>query len=439
MRNTGWILFLVLLIIGALGMTTTGALLYIRLAYLCALLLVVASIWTSTSLLALRVSRQARSLRASVGDVFEESFELINPSYLPRLFVEVRNDSSLPAAAGSRVLTLIGGKEDRTYLARTWLTQRGAFPLGPTTLGSGDPFGFFSIKRTFPSTASLLVLPMIIPIANFPSPAGLLPGGKAIQRKSYDVTPHASGVREYVHGDPLKRIHWPSTARRGKLMVKEFEQDPQSELWIFLDAQRFVQAELPFEAPTVRDNWIFSRRPEIHLPPSTLEYGVSLAASLAHYFIEERRAVGFVTDGPVYTVISAERSERQESKVLETLAFVTGEGTLPLASLVDLQSPQMPLGSSAMLITPSVHDDVILAVELLQRRNLRAVVLLLMAQTFGGQAGSEELAARLERRGIPVCKIYNKANLGDVLAGFAAQHQQQENRSWQAHPSTLSI
>jgi hypothetical protein len=160
---------------------------------------------------------------------------------------------------------------------------------------------------------------------------------------------------------------------------------------------------------------------------------------LAHYFIEERRAVGFVTDGPVYTVISAERSERQESKVLETLAFVTGEGTLPLASLVDLQSPQMPLGSSAMLITSSVHDDVILAVELLQRRNLRAVVLLLMTQTFGGQAGSEELAARLEQRGIPVCKIYNKANLGDVLAGFAAQHQQQENRSWQAHPSTLSI
>jgi uncharacterized protein (DUF58 family) len=228
MRNTGWVLFFVLLIIGVLGMTTTGALLYIRLAYLCALLLVVASIWTSISLLTLRVSRQARSLRASVGDVFEESFELINPSYLPRLFVEVRNDSSLPAAAGSRVLTMIGGKEDRTYLARTWLTQRGAFPLGPTTLGSGDPFGFFSIKRTFPSTASLLVLPMIIPVANFPSPAGLLPGGKAIQRKSYDVTPHASGVREYVHGDPLKRIHWPSTARRGKLMVKEFEQDPQS-------------------------------------------------------------------------------------------------------------------------------------------------------------------------------------------------------------------
>ena len=439
MRNTGWVLFFVLFLVGLLGVSTTGAPLYVRLVYMGALLLICTWLWTRASLRSLRLVRHARSLRASVGDVFEESFELANPGRIPRLFVEIQNGSSLPMAAGSRVITMLGSRENRTYLARTWLTQRGAYPLGPTTLGSGDPFGFFTVRRTFPATDSLLVLPLIIPIADFPSPAGLLPGGKAIQRKSYDVTPHASGVREYVHGDALKRIHWPSTARRGKLMVKEFEQDPQSEVWIFLDAQRYVQAQLPYEAPHPRDNWIFARRPDIHMPPSTLEYGISIAASLAHYFIEGRRAVGFVTDGPVYTVIPAERSERQESKVLETLAFVTGEGRLPLASLVDLQSPQMPLGSSALLITPSVQDDTLLAVELLQRRNLRPIILLLMAHSFGGSEGSEDLAARLEQRGLPVCRIYNNAALDQVLADFAAIHRQQEHRTWLAHPSTLSI
>lgn len=439
MRNTGWFLFFVLFLVGMLGMTSTGAVLYVRLVYLGSLLLVATWIWTRISLRNLRIVRHARSLRASVGDVFEESFELINPSLIPRLFVEIQNESSLPSAAGSRLLTMLGSKENRTYLARTWLTQRGAYPLGPTRLGSGDPFGFFSTKQTFPAIASLLVLPLIIPISDFPSPAGLLPGGKAIQRKSYDMTPHASGVREYVHGDALKRIHWPSTARRGKLIVKEFEQDPQSELWIFLDAQRIVQAQSPYELPRPRDNWIFTRRPVIQIPPSTLEYGITIAASLAHYFIAQRRAVGFVTDGPVYTVIPAERSERQESKVLETLAFVTGDGNLPLASLVDLQSPQMPLGSSALLITPSVHDEILLAVELLQRRNLRPIILLLMSHSFGGSEGSEELATRLERRGIAVCKVYNNALLEQVLAGFAAIHGQQEHRSWFAHPSTLSI
>ena len=55
------------------------------------------------------------------------------------------------------------------------------------------------------------------------------------------------GVREYVDGDPLNRIHWMSTARRDRLMVKEFELDPQSDVWIFLDAEREVQSTLPYE------------------------------------------------------------------------------------------------------------------------------------------------------------------------------------------------
>ncbi len=58
-----------------------------------------------------------------------------------------------------------------------------------------------------------------------------------------------------------------------------------------------------------------------------------------------------------------------------------------------------------------------------------------MAESFGGRDGSEELAARLEIQGVPVCKVYNNANLGEILSGFASQHRLQENRTWQAHPS----
>lgn len=438
--NTGWTLFLITLAIGGVGMAATGTLLYTRLVYMSLLVLIVAWIWASISLRGVSISRQARSLRASVGDFFEETIVISNNAQLPRLFLEIDNESSLPQAAGSRLVTMIGRREIRTYLARTWLTRRGAFPLGPTTLRSGDPFGFFSVKRTFPSADSLLVLPLIIPLTDFPSPPGMLPGGKAIRRKAYEVTPHAAGVREYVTGDPLKRIHWPSTARRGRLMVKEFEQDPQAELWIFLDAQAGIQAEIPEDEPNrAWIDWLFVRRPKIKLPASTIEYGACIAASLAHYFIAQRRAVGLVTSSPTYTVISAERSERQEGKILEMLAFANGEGKLPLASLVDLQSPQMPLGSSAVLITPSTNDEVVLAVELLQRRNLRPLVLLLMAESFGGFIGSEALAEKLERRGVAVCKIYNNTDLSETLHAFANLHKGLENRTWQAIPLPPSI
>lgn len=437
--HTGWIFFLITLLIGGLGMAATGSIVYIRLLYVSVLILLLAGAWTRASLAGVKISRQARSLRASVGDIFEETFEITNLARLPHLFIEVNNESNLPQASGSRLITLVGGREHRTYLARTWLTRRGAFPLGPTSLRSGDPFGFFSIKRIFPAENTLLILPLILPLTDFPSPPGLLPGGKAIRRKSMEVTLHASGVREYVTGDPLKRIHWASTARRGKLMVKEFEQDPQSELWIFLDAQSGLQAELPEAAPQTWNDWMFAARPELKLPPATIEYGACIAASLAHHFIEERRAVGLVTNGPLFTVIPAERSERQESKVLETLAFVSGRGELSLASLVDLQSPQMPLGSSAVLITPTTRDDLLLAVEMLQRRNLRPLVMLLMAESFGGLPGSERLSEKLERRGVAVCKVYNQAELGEILRSFAATHTKLENRTWQPLPSSPSI
>ena len=89
-------------------------------------------------------------------------------------------------------------------------------------LSSGDPFGLFTRKKAYPADETLVVLPMTVNISTFPPPAGLLPGGKMIRLKTMDVTPHAAGVREYVPGDPMKRMHWKSTARRGHFMVKEF-------------------------------------------------------------------------------------------------------------------------------------------------------------------------------------------------------------------------
>ncbi len=439
MKNPGRVFFIILFVIGALGMAATGAAIYIRITYLSALLLTASFLWTHFSLTGIQFRRHARSLRASVGDIFEETFEVENSARFVHPYMEVLNESTVPHAAGSRTLTWVHARQNRTYLARTWLTRRGVFSLGPTTISSGDPLGLFTVKQTIPAADRLLVLPLIIPINDFYSPLGLLPGGKAIRRKAREVTPHASGLRDYVPGDPLKRIHWPSTARRGKLMVKEFEQDPQAEIWIFLDAQRDVQAELAQAAATTWQEWVFDRRPELTLPASTLEYGVSIAASLAHYFIAGRRAVGFVTGGPLYTVIPAERSDRQESKMLETLAFVTGEGTLPLPSLVDLQAPQMPFGSSALLITPSVDENVLLAVELLQRRRLRPVVILLMAETFGGGPGSEVLAHKLAQRNVPVCQVQNGARLRETLSNFESQSNFQEFRPWREPLSIPSI
>ncbi len=432
------ILIGILLVVGLAGALVSDRVVYLRLLYLALLVLLAARVWSGFSLRNIRLTRQARTPRAQVGDTFEELIEISNDSRLWRLWLEVRDESSLPhhptfpAASHSRLLTNIGGRQTRTYQARTWLMQRGGHLLGPTRLVSGDPFGLFLNEKVIPAGESLVVFPYMIDIASFPAPPGLLSGGRAIREKALDVTPHAAGVREYAPGDPLKRIHWPTTARRDRLMVKEFEQDPQTEVWLFFDAQAEVQAELPDPAqlPSSTD-WVFGRRPKFRLLPSTMEYGVSIAASLARYYLQGRQAVGFVTAGRTYTVLPADRSERQEAKILETLAFLQPGNSLSISALVAAQARLMPRGSSAVLITATTRPDLILAVSELQRRNLHPLVVLLMAETFGGPSGSATLVESLQRLKIPVWQVNNNVDLSTSLAQFTDQNSSQETNTWQ--------
>ena len=432
--KAGRILVAILLAGGLIGVIIDAGEIFTKFLYLGVLVIVISWVWTQISLRGISVKRRARSLRASVGDVFEEHFELSNDSRASKLWVEISNETNMPDASGSRLLTMVGGKQKRTYVARTWLSRRGGFKLGPTVLSSGDPFGLFRVEKTFPAKNSLVVLPMIYEISSFISPPGLLPGGQVIRRKALDVTPHASGVREYVPGDPMKRIHWPTTARRGKLIVKEFEQDPQAEVWLFLDAQQAAHAEKPYEIPEMSTNvWMFGRWPNFKLPTSTLEYAISTTASLAHYYLKQRRAVGLVTAGQQFRVISAERSDRQEGKILETLAFIEAESELSIAGLVAAQAGQLPQGSSAILVTPTVNPELLGAVDDLQRRNLRPVVVLLIANSFGGPLGGEKLYASLFERNVSVCRLYCGADLSLELSGISSTMTSQDT-SWQRPP-----
>jgi len=425
----GRVFVLLMLAVGAIGTAVNGGTVYVRLVYLSALLIVIAWLLTVPALRGIKVERQARSLRASVGDIFEEHFEISNTSRLPKLWLEVANETTIPYATGSRVLTLLRAKQKRIYTARTWITNRGGFSLGPTKITSGDPFGIFRLSKSYPAMASLIVLPMLFHVAEFLSPPGLLPGGKAIRRKSIDITPHAAGIREYVPGDPMKRIHWPTSVRRGQLMVKEFEQDPQAEVWLFLDTHKNVHIAKPGEyndLPPTDDLFLLKRR-KVKLPPSTLEYSISIAASLAHYFIGQRRAVGLVSaSGRTYKVIPAERSERQEAKILEQLAFLQAESIYTLPSLVTAQLGQLPQGSSAILITPMISSELLIGVDSLQRRNLRPVVVLLMSQSFGSYVSNEDLAKSLAERKVPVCCVYCEADLSETLSSFAINTFSQE-------------
>jgi uncharacterized protein (DUF58 family) len=410
---------LILLALSLFAGLATGAQIYYRLSYFWGFLYVGAWIWSAFSLRGLRLERTSRALRAQVGQVFEERYEVINESRLFRMWLEVRNESSLPSSGGSQVITLLPGRQRRIYWSQTLLSQRGVFPLGPTVLASGDLFGLFPRSWTVPAQDSLLVYPMMVEIQEFPNPAGLLPGGEALRRRTHQITPNASGVREYMPGDPLNRIHWTSTARRNRLMAKEFELDPLAEVWVVMDSERARQARLaPAEAAEPLEFLAYWRHQrKVTLPDSTEEYGLSICASLSRYFIRIGRSVGYISAGRHLTLLPPDRGGRQLGKILEALALSQAEGELPLRGLVETQAKYLPRGSTIILVTPTVDLELVFVVEFLLRRGLRPVAVLLNAETFGGPEGSEALAGKLRSLGVPVRLIDNGAPLDKALEG----------------------
>jgi uncharacterized protein (DUF58 family) len=415
-----WIILLLLIASLTAGFLpiASGNPIYFRLSILWGLMLITSYVWTVISLRGLIIKRYARTVRHQVGQIFEERIEIVNATRIPRLWVGIRDLSDLPGSMVSRVLTWIGSKRTRSYVAYTFLNQRGLFQLGPTEISSGDVFGIFRASRVVLTAQQLLVIPHLVNLSYFPSPQGLLPGGRALRRRTLEVSPYAASVREFAAGDPLNRIHWPSTARKDRLMVKEFEQDPQADVWIFVDAYQYVQAALPEEQNVVKEEslWLWRRPKEIKMPPATIEYAIGCAASIASYFIRQNQAVGFTSSGQVDITLSPERGERQQGKILEMLGLLKPEGKMSLLGLIGAQVPHMMKGSTVVLITPSVSSEILLGISELQQRSMQPVLVLINAVTFGGQKGSDELALKAVAMGTPEFTVSHQDALQNALS-----------------------
>lgn len=409
MTNTGsrYVIWL-LLGVSVLALAITGSEIYSRLVYVWITLLAATWFWSKLSLRNIRIYRKPRLRRAHIGQIFEERFEIHNAGRVPKLWLEVRDESNLPGARGSHVITLIGGRQRRSYLARSRLMQRGIFNLGPTTVHSGDPFGFFPVQKKLPIEDNLLVYPMMVDVHSFPNPPGIMTGGEALHRRTHYVTPNAAGVRDYMPGDSLSRIHWKTTVRRDKLMVKEFELDPQADIWMFVDGEKIVHHAAPYTpADLSRNVFLQEQLEEIRLPPATEEYAATVAASLARFYLRKRRAVGLVSSSRSVEFLPPDRGGRQLGKILETLALLRADGMLPMAGLIEAQARHITRGSTILVITPSVRQQLTISLDYLVRRGLKPIVVLIDSESFGGAPGSRLLLENIKAMKVPVRIVSN--------------------------------
>jgi len=409
-----------------IGALVSGREVFYQLTYAIVVVLLLALFWAWTGVGWLRFSRQTRVRRAQVGRPLDERLAVRNTGRLPKLWLEVDDRSNLPGHHAGFVISNLAAGSDRGWTVRTTCQERGRFTLGPVVLTSGDPFGLYRVSRKIPATSTVVVYPATVNLRMFPLPVGRLPGGDALRRRTHYVTTNASGVRDYAPGDGFNRIHWPSTAKRDRLIVKEFELDPLSDVWIVVDMHRAVHHDAGVQEWRKQVQAIdslppWSRKPRrIDLPPSTEEYAVTTAASIAQYFLRHDRALGLVAVGHRREVIQADRGERQLNKILETLAVLHAQGEFSLREVLAAEAMGLPRGTTLIIVSSSPDTRWAVAARHLDRSGLTVVAALIDPQSFGGPHGIGEVAAQLTLAAIPNYVIRKGDLLEEVLGKAVA-------------------
>jgi uncharacterized protein (DUF58 family) len=269
----------------------------------------------------------------------------------------------------------IPARGTRQWLAKVTLTRRGSYRLGALRVRTGDPFGLFSSEMIVGQPTSVVVFPEVVPLPHWRLPPSPIDGTTRAKRHLDAATPLVAGVRPYVHGDAINRIHWLSSARHGELHVKEFDLEQAADLWIALDLDRSVHAGIGTDA--------------------SVETAVTIAASIAMRTLSDNRAVAMTASARRVQIHQPDRGPRVEQKLLHLLANVQADGANPLAEVINATLPQLRRGMTLCIITGSTDRTWVRGLAALRRRGVGALVILLDRSSYIGVEPDDGTRAEL--------------------------------------------
>ncbi|MEA2529058.1 MAG: hypothetical protein QOG89_702 [Thermomicrobiales bacterium] len=376
-------------------------------------LLVLAYVWSRVSVTGVGATRRISTVRAQVGQTVSEEVIVENRARLGKLWLEIRDFSTLPGHHASRVLHL-GGRQRRSWVVETVCARRGRYRTGPLIARAGDPFGIFPTAKALPVQFELVVYPAAVDLKGFSLPVGILSGGTTTDRRTPILTPSVAGIRDYVPSDAFNRISWTATARLGRLMVKEFDVDPTSDVWLVLDLDRqySVRSSQTLPVATERlDRWPV----EVWLD-ATEEYAVTITASLARRCLEQGRSFGMIATAAHYEVLPAERSDRQYVKILEALAVIEADGHRRLAEVLVAETRRFTRHSGLIVVTSSWDLGWVAALAELTGRRVKATAIVVDSASFGPAPPVEPVVDALHSANVPVHVVRYGDDIATALA-----------------------
>ncbi|HZT85894.1 MAG TPA: DUF58 domain-containing protein [Gaiellaceae bacterium] len=292
------------------------------------------------------------------------------------------------------------GRHGGSYRLRG--VPRGRHRFAPLRLSIGDPFGLAESTLALEEQHALVVYPRLVELERlfFDGGAGPEHGRRLLLRRPVGFELHS--VRDYQQGESLRRVHWPSTARRGSLMVKELEDSPRDEVAVLLDGDPAAVAGSP--------------------PSSSFDVAVRVAGSILLAQVERGRRCVLVLNNAAREVQSVSSDGADWQRALELLAAAEPDARGPAATV--LQSADGAAARSLELVVVTSRIERSLVDRLLERALTRRPVALVHveAESFAGRPRRPEpFLLRLQAAGVPIAVVRQGDDIAAALAGAAAR------------------
>lgn len=275
---------------------------------------------------------------------------------------------------------------------------RGRHVFAPLEVTVTDPLGLERVVERFDDGLSVLIRPRIPTLRSVFSSQGARESGAARSafRRPTGFEIHA--IREYAPGEPLRAVHWPSTARRSRLMVKELDDAPRDELVLVLDQDADGTAG-PAGA-------------------SSFDAAVRVVGALAHAHALWGRRVVIIGSSASFEPVRVSSAGHDWDVALDALAAVMPVTGARVAGT--LRAAAGPLGHAREIIVVTGRPDVAVQplVEL-RSRGRSAALVAVAAETFVGRPRDRAQPALLRAvaQGIPVAVVTADTSIEDALSG----------------------
>ena len=273
---------------------------------------------------------------------------------------------------------------------------RGRFAVKDARLVIGDHLGLESISLTAdPAGAAVVVHPRLVELQTLFSDAGRLGGAgrRLLLRRPAGFDFHS--VREYTQGESLRRVHWPTTARRGQLMVKKLEDTPRDTVVVLLDCDPAGASGQSSE--------------------SSFDAAVRAAGSVLKVYATRGRKATLVTSGSGGVVVQVSSLAEDFRSVLGVLAAVEPDARSKLARWLMHEQTRTAQTGELVVVTASLEPaavDVLLAIA---SRRLLSVVWIDAPSYAGRPTRTPSGPLRLSGLGIPVAVVRRGDDLATAL------------------------